>query len=397
MSAEHSDILLPPYVERVLERLERAGHEVYLVGGSLRDSLLGLDPHDFDLATSARPEQTAALFSDSRVIETGMKHGTVTVLSDRNPIEITTFRIDGSYTDARHPDSVTFTDRITDDLSRRDFTVNAMAYNPRLGLVDPFGGRTDLAAKRLRAVGEPCQRFGEDALRILRAFRFAAQLNFSIEEQTLAGVAVCREGLAQIARERIAAELLRLVLSDSPAPALRQMRDGGILPYVLGDYAPEELILNRLSDMPRVDVARLGFLLSDTDREHAARLLRSLKYSNKQVTGAGAVVDGSKLCVTSPAEARRMIASCGIYAPFAVHASVLRGNSPAEAIAWVEQNSAACTLSDLALSGRDLLAAGFEGKQVGRMLELLLSEVLEHPELNEKERLLTLALEKKKR
>ncbi len=394
MHASLPHIPIPSYAERLMERLEQAGHEVYLVGGSLRDCLLGIPAHDFDLATSARPEQTAALFAELRVIETGMQHGTVTVLSEGQPVEITTFRIDGSYTDARHPDSVRFTDRITDDLSRRDFTVNAMAYNPRVGLVDPFGGQADLAAGRLRAVGEPRLRFTEDALRILRAFRFAAQLNFSIEEDTLAGIVDCREGLSQIAKERIASELLRLVLSDTPAPALRSMQETGVLSYVLGDYSPDRIALDGLADMPRVDVARLGLLLSAADRTQCTELLRTLKYANKQITGAGAVVSGSTLCVTSPVDARRLIASCGVYASYAVRASVLRGNSPAEAIAWVEQNSGACTLSDLAVSGRDLLAAGFSGKQVGRTLAFLLEQVLEHPEQNEKERLLQLALER---
>lgn len=395
MNVSSSPISIPSYVTCLMERLEQAGHEVYLVGGSLRDCLLGIPAHDFDLATSARPEETAALFAELRVIETGMQHGTVTVLSDGQPVEITTFRIDGSYTDARHPDSVQFTDRITDDLSRRDFTVNAMAYNPHIGLVDPFGGQADLAARVLRAVGEPHLRFGEDALRILRAFRFAAQLNFSIEAETLAAIADCREGLSQIAKERIASELLRLVMSDTPTPALRLMQKTGVLPYVLGDYLPDEIVLDGLASMPKADAARLGFLLSATDRTQCAELLRSLKYANKQITGAGAVVSGSKLCVRSPVDARRLIASCGVYAPFAVRSSVLQGNSPVEAIAWVEQNSGACTLSELAVSGRDLLSAGLAGKQVGHMLAFLLEQVLQHPEWNEKERLLQLALEHK--
>ena len=197
-----------------------------------------------------------------RVIESGMKHGTVTVLIEGDPIEITTFRIDGSYTDRRHPDSVTFTRRIEEDLSRRDFTVNAMAYNPSVGLVDPFGGREDLSKQLLRAVGEPLRRFEEDALRIMRAFRFSAQLGFSIEEETLRATAEAKEGLRGIAVERIAAELSKLILSDAPAEALRMMEESGALAYVTGEYRPSREVRERLSEMPREEDARLGFLLS---------------------------------------------------------------------------------------------------------------------------------------
>ncbi|MBQ9783175.1 MAG: hypothetical protein IJW44_01495 [Clostridia bacterium] len=386
------DLSLPGYVRTLMERLEGAGEEVYLVGGSLRDALLGIPPHDFDLATSALPQKTVSLFSDLRVIETGLKHGTVTVLSQGNPVEITTFRIDGSYTDARHPDGVTFTDRITDDLSRRDFTVNAMAYSPRRGLVDPFGGRQDLARRVLRAVGEPERRFSEDALRIMRAFRFSAQLGFAIDPDTLLGATRCRAGLARIAAERIAAEFLRLLLSPDPAPALAAMTESGILPYVSGDYRPSEKLLATLASAPCEDVARLGLFLAEADEAEATALLRRLKYSNKQLTGARAVRRGSGIPVSDPAQARRLIADCGVYAPSAVRASVLLGNSPREAIGWVERNSAACSLRELALSGKDLLAAGIEGRRIGVTLERLLAAVLEDPSLNQRQTLLALAL-----
>ena len=178
-------IKIPEYAESVLERLEQNGEEAYIVGGSLRDSLLGKAASDYDVATSALPERTLEIFSDYRVIATGLKHGTVTVMSDGKPIEVTTFRVDGGYSDSRHPDSVSFTRSIEEDVSRRDFTVNAMAYSQRRGLVDLFGGRDDLAKGIIRAVGDPERRFDEDALRIMRAFRFSAQLDFEIEEKSL--------------------------------------------------------------------------------------------------------------------------------------------------------------------------------------------------------------------
>ena len=229
---------LPTYITTLMDRFACAGEEVYLVGGSLRDLMRGEIPHDYDLATSATPQKTASLFPDCRVIETGIRHGTVTVLFEGNPIEITTFRQDGDYLDGRHPTSVTYTDQICEDLARRDFTVNAMAYHPKVGLVDPFGGRSDLKNKVLRGVGDPHRRIAEDALRIMRAYRFSAQLGFTIEEDTALACQESRDKLSGIAKERIAAEFLRLLTSDAPGRTLEQMAEHGILPYVTGEYSP---------------------------------------------------------------------------------------------------------------------------------------------------------------
>ena len=385
------EIILPGFVLSLMERLEQAGEEVFVVGGSLRDALLGRPAHDFDLATSARPERTAELFSDHRVITTGLKHGTVTVLSEENPVEITTFRIDGGYTDTRHPDAVTFTDRITDDLARRDFTVNAMAYHPRHGLVDPFGGRSDLRAGLLRAVREPVLRFSEDALRIMRAFRFSAQLSFAIEENTLLGAAACRDGLARIAKERIASELLRLLCSDGVTLALTAMMDTGVLPYVTGTYTPSPRILESLPSLPPDEIGRLGHFLSETTTEEIKTHLHALKCSKKQLTGACAVARGSSQQVKSPADARRLITSCGVWASLAVRSSVARGISPSNAIDFVEKNQAPCSISQLAVNGKDLIGEGISGKAVGDTLQYLLETALENPQLNHRDSLLALA------
>lgn len=382
---------IPEYVRAVMERIHEAGEESYVVGGSLRDIILGIAPHDFDLATSARPDVTAEIFKDMRVIATGIKHGTVTVISEGEPIEITTFRVDGSYTDSRHPDKVSFTSRIEEDLSRRDFTVNAMAFSPRKGLVDPFGGRQDILRRTIRAVGDPETRFGEDALRIMRAFRFSAQLDFSIDGETLLGAEVCRRGLDNIARERIAAELTRLLTSNDPAPSLCLMTDSGILQQILGGYTADRKLLRLLKEMPQSDIARLGLFLCSTDADGAREILRSLKCSNKQTVGALAVRRGAYESIESPADARRFIAGMGIYAEEAVRASVLLGNSPEDAVAWVRGNNAPCSLSELALSGRDLMSMGIGGKDIGRILEELLERVIDDPRLNDRDTLLELA------
>lgn len=202
---------LPFQIIEVLERLEAAGCSAFVVGGCVRDHLMGLTPHDFDITTSATPRETERVFADCRVIETGIKHGTVTVLYKGVSTEITTFRVDGGYSDGRHPDSVLFSRNIVDDLSRRDFTMNGIAYSPKIGFVDPFGGKKDIESGIIRCIGDPDKRFSEDALRVLRALRFSAVLGFTIEEQTAAAINSHKTALRKVSAERILAELKRLL------------------------------------------------------------------------------------------------------------------------------------------------------------------------------------------
>lgn len=227
------EIAIPENIRRVLDSLHGAGYEAYIVGGCVRDALMGLQPHDFDITTSASPEETERVFADRRVIETGLKHGTVTVISGGEPVEITTFRVDGEYRDGRHPESVSFTRRIEDDLSRRDFTINGIAYAPEKGIVDLFGGRRDIERGVIRCIGEPEKRFGEDALRILRALRFSAVLGFSIEEKTAAAIRDGRAMLDKVSAERIFAELKKLLCGADAERVLREF------PEVFAQIIPE--------------------------------------------------------------------------------------------------------------------------------------------------------------
>ena len=226
-------IQLPSAVSAALERLERAGFDAYAVGGCVRDSIIGRTPNDWDITTSARPEETAAVFSDLRTIETGIKHGTLTVLYDGMPLEITTYRLDGEYTDNRHPVEVTFSDRVEDDLARRDFTVNAMAYHPKRGIVDLFGGKEDISRRVIACVGEPEMRFYEDGLRILRAIRFAAVLDFSIDPATAEAVHKLSHLLENIAAERIREEFCKLIRGKGAVRILREFSD------VIAQFMPE--------------------------------------------------------------------------------------------------------------------------------------------------------------
>lgn len=379
-------IVLPEFVLHLMEKLEAADEAVYLVGGSLRDALLGLVPHDYDLATSAEPRKTVEIFRDFRVIETGLQHGTVTVLSEGESVEITTFRRDGDYLDSRHPAQVSFTSDLVEDLARRDFTVNAMAYHPKAGLVDPFGGRDDLREKQIRAVGNPHRRFEEDALRIMRAFRFSACLGFEIEKETLRGISETKAGLARISAERLASEFLRLLLSSSPFDVLKQMKELGVLPYLTGTYLPSDGLLAKLGSMPAQETARLGLLLAEAEEARASDILHRLKLSKRCVAGSLAVRRIASLQVDSPFAARRLIAEAGARdAAMGVCASVLLGNSPAEAADRVEHNQAPCTLAELAVTGKDLLSLGIEPIRIGEVLHDLLWQVLEEPERNQKE------------
>ncbi|MBQ9534557.1 MAG: HD domain-containing protein [Clostridia bacterium] len=215
-------IVLPDYVENIINAVQAGGYEAYVVGGCVRDMLMGRTPDDWDVTTNAEPQRLMALLPEHRIIETGLRHGTVTVLNGGNAVEVTTYRADGQYSDGRHPDEVRFGVSLEEDLKRRDFTVNAMAYCPGAGLIDLFGGAEDLRAGVLRAVGEPQARFGEDALRILRALRFSAALSFEIEAETAAAMHARREDLKKISRERIGAEWLKLICGENAGSVLME-------------------------------------------------------------------------------------------------------------------------------------------------------------------------------
>ena len=230
---EKLNISLPREVQKAIAQLENSGFQAYIVGGCVRNTLLGLPVNDWDMTTSARPEEMKQCFADFRTIETGIQHGTLTVLVDGMPLEITTFRNDGEYLDNRHPVGVTFSQNIEEDLCRRDFTVNAMAYHPEMGLVDLFGGQEDLQKRVIACVGEPEKRFYEDGLRILRALRFAAVLNFSIDTDTANAVHACRHLLENIAAERIREEFCKLICGVGAVRILREYHD------VIGVFLPE--------------------------------------------------------------------------------------------------------------------------------------------------------------
>ena len=385
---------IPTYVREIMDRIESAGYEAFAVGGSLRDIMLGKEPHDWDVTTSALPEAVASLFPDKHVIPTGIKHGTVTVISEGFPIEITTYRVDGEYTDSRRPDKVEFTRNIEDDLSRRDFTVNALAYNEKRGLLDLFGGKSDLEKRIIRAVGEPEKRFTEDALRIMRAFRFSAQLDFEIEEKTLSAAKKLAPRLKNIARERIGSEFMRLLVSAYPCRSLRDMEN------VIFEILPVgEIDENRFSLVNNFDFGaeeRLALLLYGKAREELLDVSHTLRLSNEQkrVLTLLALPFETELDLT-PLSARLFLRHYGDKAESAARMLEMLGviSSEFERLVFLEAESSPClSLDALALNGGDIISLGLaSGKDVGALLARLLDEVVRDPSLNEKERLVCLA------
>ena len=291
-------IKLDPGAALLLDALHGAGHAAYAVGGCVRDSLLGLAPHDWDLCTSARPEQVMALFGEEKCIPTGLQHGTVTVKQGGRLYETTTFRTEGAYSDGRHPDAVCFVPEVREDLARRDFTINAMAYSAEEGLIDPFGGRDDLAAHLVRAVGEPERRFEEDALRILRLYRFAARFGFAIDPATGAAARALGPHLDCVSAERIQEELLKLLAAPRPGSYLEPAVLAVVLPELEPEKQPERFAelcrtIDRIEPTAENVPARLAALLCPLGEAGARKALRKLKCSNALTDEVTALVGGS--------------------------------------------------------------------------------------------------------
>ena len=397
-------IKLDPGAALLLDALHGAGHAAYAVGGCVRDSLLGLDPHDWDLCTSARPEQVMALFGEEKCIPTGLQHGTVTVKQGGRLYETTTFRTEGAYSDGRHPDAVCFVPDVREDLARRDFTINAMAYSAEEGLIDPFGGRDDLAAHLVRAVGEPERRFEEDALRILRLYRFAARFGFAIDPATGAAARALGPHLDCVSAERIQEELLKLLAAPRPGSYLEPAVLAVVLPELEPEEQPERFAelcrtIDRIEPTAENVPARLAALLCPLGEAGARKALRKLKCSNAltdEVTALERETPGTPN-TTLTVQAKRLLgryelqtiqrltALCSARHPEQAEAfAALR----AEAERLTAEN-ACCRVSQLAVNGRDLMAAGVRpGPGLRQVLHALLETVITGQTPNEKDALL---------
>ncbi len=430
-------IVLPKKVQMIINNLQLHGYEAYAVGGCVRDSILAKRPEDWDITTSAKPEEIKRLFR--RTVDTGIEHGTVTVLLGKDSFEVTTYRIDGLYEDSRHPKEVIFTNRLEEDLKRRDFTTNAMAYNDEVRLVDVFGGMKDLNHHLIRCVGEPKERFSEDALRILRAVRFSAQLNFPIEESTAEAVKELAPTLEHISAERIQTELVKLLMSNHPEK-IKDAYELGITKVVLPEwdamvgveqstphhkYDVAEHTLHALKNVKKDKILRLTMLFHDmgkpsmktTDekgRDHfkghalvseeiARKVLRRLKFDNDTVKKVTRLVCYHDYRIeATPQNVRRAMNRIGVELfPYylAVRMADVKAQSPYKRREKIENivamrevyqetllNGECVTLRELAVSGRDLMALGMQpGREIGSMLSELLEWVIDEPTCNKKE------------
>lgn len=442
----YKTILLPEKVKYIMDKIQSAGFEAYAVGGCIRDSILGRTPNDWDITTSAKPEEIKALFR--RTLDTGIQHGTVTVMLEKEGFEVTTYRIDGKYEDGRHPKEVHFTASLTEDLKRRDFTINAMAYNETGGLVDVFGGMEDLERGFIRCVGNPEERFGEDALRILRAVRFSAQLGYAIEKDTERAIRKLAPSLRLVSAERILTELTKLLLSPHP-DYLRIAYDTGVTSVIFPEwdrametpqkhphhcYDVGEHILHSLKEVPSDKVLRFAMLFHDiakpdaleTDKDgithfhgHAKKgeeisrvVLKRLRMDNDTINKVSRLVlyhDYINGIVPDGKTVRRAVHKVGedlfpslllaARADIQAQSSYKREEKLANLRAWEDcyqeilQAEECLSLKDLAVNGKDLINAGIPpGKKLGAILDSLLLEVLDNPEKNVRDYLLSQAL-----
>lgn len=441
-TGEKIRIDIPAKAQYIIDALTAAGYEAYVVGGCVRDSILGREPQDWDITTSAKPEQVKALFS--RTIDTGLQHGTVTVMQDKEGFEVTTYRIDGKYEDSRHPREVIFTPDLEEDLKRRDFTINAMAYNDNAGLVDLFGGMEDIRGGIVRCVGDPLERFGEDALRILRAIRFSAQLGYDIDNETQAGIRRLASSLRKISAERIQTELVKLITSAHP-DNLRTAYELGVTKVFFPEfdvameteqnhphhmYTVGEHTLHSLNYVKPDKKLRLAMLLHDIGKpvtlerdedgvthfhghpaageKIAEDFLRRLRFDNDTIHDVCKLVlyhDYGNSVEPDMRIVRRAVNQIGEEA-FPALFEIRRADVMAQSgymrqekleliHKWqelyrkVQEQNQCVSLKELAVNGSDLIKAGWKpGKELGTVLQKLLDMVLEEPGCNTAEILL---------
>lgn len=437
-------IILPSKVKFIIDTIQQAGYEAYAVGGCVRDSILGRVPDDWDITTSATPLQVKELFR--RTIDTGIQHGTVTVMLEKEGFEVTTYRIDGKYEDSRHPKEVIFTPSLEEDLKRRDFTINAMAYNEKDGIIDLFGGMEDIKNKRICCVGDAMERFSEDALRIMRAVRFSAQLGYAIEEKTAAAIKELASTLKNISAERIQVELVKLITSPNP-DFLRIAYEQGVTKIIMPEfdrametkqnnphhcYSVGEHTLHALKAVASDKVLRLSLLFHDfgkaqtetvdeegishfhghaqVSEELSKKILRRLKFDNDTIYKVSKLVyyhDYGNGVVPTDTIVRRAVNKIGDelfplflkvrQADLDAQSDYQREEKQSNLDLWKQKYEDICQRADcvslkmLAVTGSDLIQAGMTpGKELGETLSRMLEIVLENPEMNTKETLLSL-------
>lgn len=422
------NIYVPENVDAIIKKLENNGFEAYIVGGCVRDQILGRKPKDYDITTSAKPDEIKACLSGYTTVDTGIKHGTVTVVSDGENVEVTTFRIDGRYGDSRHPETVEFSDKLLDDLSRRDFTVNSMAFNPRTGLVDEFGAQKDMFSRRVACIGDPKVRFKEDALRIMRALRFASELEFEIDEATAAAMHEMKDSLLNISIERVSSELMLLLSGTSPYNVLTQFADiiAVIIPEIKPCISFDQRNRYQVYDVwkhcaaavehsANIPEVRLALMLHDIGKPHcfklddegngsffnhekissemAVNILRYMRFPNSTVERVSKLIKYHYVIPMDDHKVVRKLLSALGEDDFTLLIELMKGNNRAkhsscfERIHTLEAMQAKAkkiieerqciSIAELAVSGSDMVTAGFSGSEIGSILNVLLEAVME--------------------
>ena len=396
-------INLPPKVRYIINKIYENNYEAYIVGGCVRDAILGFEPNDYDITTSASPNTIQEIFKDFKCIETGIEHGTVSVLMEDEIFEITTYRIEGEYKDHRRPDKVDFTDRLEEDLKRRDFTINAMAYNEKKGLIDLFGGKEDLNNKIIKTVGNPYDRFNEDGLRMIRAIRFSSKLNFTIEKETLKAIYDKSFIINNISLERITDEFTKIILSDKPEN-IKYLFETKLLKYLnisneddigkLKQFYNEIIILNKINKNLEKRLALLDYIV-EKNNINCKSFCNELIYSKKVIKNHNIILTLLKnieIDHLNKVEIKKILSGVDrnlleeyLDISGIIYDKEKKVDEIIDILSEIEENNECYIIKNLKVNGRDIMSLGYKNKEVGEVLNYLLEIVIEDYTLNKKD------------
>lgn len=399
-------INLPPKVRYIINKIYENNYEAYIVGGCVRDAILGFEPNDYDITTSASPNTIQEIFKDFKCIETGIEHGTVSVLMEDEIFEITTYRIEGEYKDHRRPDKVDFTDRLEEDLKRRDFTINAMAYNEKKGLIDLFGGKEDLNNKIIKTVGNPYDRFNEDGLRMIRAIRFSSKLNFTIEKETLKAIYDKSFIINNISLERITDEFTKIILSDKPEN-IKYLFETKLLKYLnisnednidkLTQFYNEIIILNKINKNLEKRLALLDYII-EKNNINCKSFCNELIYSKKVIKNHNIILTLLKnieIDHLNKVEIKKILSGVDrnlleeyLDISRIIYDKEKKVDEIIDILSEIEENNECYIIKNLKVNGRDIMSLGYKNKEVGEVLNYLLEIVIEDYTLNKKDLLI---------
>lgn len=395
-------INLPPKVKYIIDKIYENDYEAYIVGGCVRDSILGLTPNDYDITTNATPDEIKSIFNEFKCIETGIEHGTVSIVIDKDIYEITTYRIEGEYKDHRRPQNVDFTSNLEEDLKRRDFTINAMAYNEKNGLIDLFGGKMDIERKIIRTVGNPYDRFNEDGLRMIRAIRFSSKLNFDIEKETLLAIYDNAQIIKNISLERITDEFNKIILSDKPENIIYLFKTRLFKYLNISDEDDKnkiEILYKDIKILNKIDktlvkrLVVLDYIIKELNIK-CKSICESLIYSKKITKNHHTIlnlIENINMRDLDKIKVKKILNKIdkNLYEEYLDISKIIYDDEQSfqknvDILKEIEENNECYTIKNLNINGKDIMTLGYENKAVGEVLNYLLEEVINYPSLNDK-------------